>query len=291
MNSASYVLITPVKNEEATIEITLRSILNQTLLPKEWVIVSDRSTDSTDEIIRRYEARHAFIRLIQLHGEWERSFASVVYASETGFREIQNRDYDFIGLLDADVRLRPEYFETLIRCFSEDPKLGLAGGLVLDVVNGKVRNNRQYLRDVAGATQFFRRECFESLRGLVAIPEGGWDAITCVQARANGFRTKTFPDLIVEHLKPRNVSEGNMIRRIWQMGTRDYALGSHPFFEVVKCMARSLESPILLGAAVRLAGFIWCSVMRNKRNISADIMRRIRKEQMNRILAAFWMWR
>ena len=89
---------------------------------------------------------------------------------------------------------------------------------------------RQNMKDVAGATQFFRRECFESLGGLVAIPEGGWDAITCFVARANGFRTATFPELIVEHLKPRNASQGNVISRKWQTGIREYALGNHPLF-------------------------------------------------------------
>jgi len=90
------------------------------------------------------------------------------------------------------------------------------------------------------ATQFFRRKCFESIGGLVAIPEGGWDAITCVQPELVGTYG-TFPDLIVDHLKPRNISEGNVFRRNWQMGS-DYALGSHPLFEVVKCMARTMES-------------------------------------------------
>src|SRR5208337_5216878 len=138
---------------------------------------------------------------------------SVVHATEMGIEALKNKNYDFLGLLDADVRLTPHYYETLISRFTAEPGLGLAGGLVLDTIDGKVFRDRQYLGDIAGATQFFRRKCFESIGGLVAIPEGGWDAITCVQARANGYQTATFPDLIVEHLKPRNASEGNILRR------------------------------------------------------------------------------
>jgi len=142
---------------------------------------------------------------------------------------------------------------------------------------------RQYLKDVAGATQFFRRECFNSLGGLIPIPEGGWDAITCIQARARGYKTATYPDLVVEHLKPRNFAEGNVIRRQWQRGTRDYALGAHPLFEMLKCGGRTRESPLLIGAAARLAGYTWCGLTGKKRTISREIIELIRHEQVSRI--------
>ena len=204
-------LVTPVKDEGSTIEITIQSVINQVLLPQEWVIVSDQSSDSTDDIVQRYAATHKFINFIRVQGNQERSFASVVHVTEAGVKALKSKNYDYLGLLDADVRFGPDYYEALLKHFTMDPNLGLAGGLVLDVVSGGIGKGRQNMNDVAGATQFFRRECFESLGGLVAIPEGGWDAITCFVARANGFRTATFPELIVEHLKPRNASQGNVI--------------------------------------------------------------------------------
>ncbi len=48
----SYVLVTPVRDEEATIGRTIESVVNQTVLPREWVIASDGATDGTDGIIR-----------------------------------------------------------------------------------------------------------------------------------------------------------------------------------------------------------------------------------------------
>jgi poly-beta-1,6-N-acetyl-D-glucosamine synthase len=287
MSTLSYVLVTPVRNEEATIEITIQSVVGQTLLPTEWVIVSDKSTDSTDEIVRRYEARYDFIRLLRLERGSGRSFSSVVHATEAGIEALRTKKFDFLGLLDADIRLKSDYYKTLISRFAADAGLGLAGGLVLDTINGKVLRNRQYLGDIAGATQFFRRKCFESIGGLVAIPEGGWDALTCVQARACGYRTATFPDLIVDHLKPRNSSEGNIFRRNWQMGIRDYALGSHPLFEIIKCVARAVESPMLAGAAARLSAFAWCTLRRRERTVPLEIIRRVRREQINRLVPKF----
>ena len=54
-HALDYVLITPARNEAAFIERTMQSVIAQTILPKRWVIVSDGSTDGTDEIVRKYQ--------------------------------------------------------------------------------------------------------------------------------------------------------------------------------------------------------------------------------------------
>lgn len=288
MKRPSYVLVTPVRDEEATIGITLESVVNQSLLPKEWVIVSDQSMDSTEEIVRHYEKRYTFIRLLRVEHATERSFASVVHATEAGLKTVWNKDYDYLGLLDADVRFSKYYYESLIHHMVANPGLGLTGGLVLDVINGKIYRGRHYLGDVAGATQFFSRKCFESLGSLVALPEGGWDAITCFQARANGYLTATLPDLIVEHLKPRNACEGNAIRREWKNGIRDYALGGHPVFQLLKCIVRSVDHPILVGSAARMLAFTYCTVKRRERILSAETVHGIRREQVGRLMPRFF---
>jgi len=60
----SYVLITPARNEAYLIENTIRSVISQTVLPARWVIVSDGSTDGTDEIVRRYSIEYSWIELV-----------------------------------------------------------------------------------------------------------------------------------------------------------------------------------------------------------------------------------
>lgn len=42
-----YVTITPVRDEEAYLGLTLESVVSQTIHPSEWVIVKDGSTDNT----------------------------------------------------------------------------------------------------------------------------------------------------------------------------------------------------------------------------------------------------
>jgi glycosyltransferase involved in cell wall biosynthesis len=257
------------------------------MLPVEWVIVSDESTDGTDRIVQEYAALHPFIRHVRLKDRPERSFSSVVFVTEAGYKALRLTDYEYIGLLDADIRLVPDYFERMFEKFSRDPQLGVAGGLVYDVVEGEPEQNRQNLNEVAGAVQLFRRECFESIGGLVAIPEGGWDTITCVSARMKGFRTRTFPDLLVEHLKPRNAVFGHPLNRKWQMGVRDYVLGTGTLFEMLKCFSRIRERPYFFGSMARFGGFAWSGLTRRPKMLPEDIRLRIRQEQAMRVQSLF----
>jgi poly-beta-1,6-N-acetyl-D-glucosamine synthase len=277
-----YVLVTPAKNEESTIGITIDSIVKQTLLPVEWVIVSDGSSDQTDPIVEAAARMHPWIRLLKLPSRPARSFSAVVQATETGVRTLNSTEYEYLGLLDADVRFAANYFELLIERFEQRPRLGLAGGLVVDVGTPKDHLPKN-IDDVPGAVQFFRRACFESLGRLLAIPEGGWDALTCAKARMNGFETRLIPELVVDHLKPRNISEGGVIRRKCQLGIRDYALGYHPAFEFVKCLGRTTEPPLVLAAVARFAGYCMGMTQRRPRLLPQDLLAFVRREQMRRL--------
>jgi len=283
----NYVLITPVRNEARTIATTIESVANQTIKPREWVIVSDASTDETDEIVKSWASRLPFIHYLRLENRPDRAFSSVVFAMEAGLNALRAGDYNFIGILDGDIRFAPDYYEQILARFGQNKRLGLAGGLALDVIDGKHVRQGQYLGDVAGAVQLFRRECFEALGGLIAIPEGGWDAITCVGARMNGYETRTFEDIVVDHLKPRNSGMGGWLTRKWIMGSRDYALGYHPLFEFFKCCSRTMEYPPVIGAATWWLSFGYATIRGRKRLLPGAVKKQVRKEQMERLREKF----
>ncbi|MBD5781072.1 glycosyltransferase family 2 protein [Pelagicoccus sp. NFK12] len=284
-HSKSYVLVTPVRNEEKYIEETLKSVTSQTILPQEWVIVSDGSTDRTNEIIQKYLSEFSWIKLIQLPQREFPSFAAVVENTTLGINSLETKDYQFLGLLDSDLRFEPEYFEKLMIEFEKDLKLGLAGGVAIDIGLSKdvLPRNKN---DVPGALQFFRRVCFEDIGGLVPIPEGGWDSITCTTARMKGYKTRLITHLIVDHLKPRNSIHGGNLKRKWQMGERDYALGYHPIFEIVKCISRLFrERPIVIGSIAWLLGFTKATIIGKPRKISKKLIQQTRRDQTKRLLS------
>lgn len=281
-----YVLVTPVRDEEATIGRTIASVVRQTIRPAEWVIVSDGSTDGTDNIVREAARRHPWIRLLRLEPRPGRSFAAVVDNTEKGIRHLETTNHRYIGLLDSDVEFQENYFEQIMRRFEAEPQLGLAGGVVIDVGLPRDRFPRNRI-DVPGAVQFFRRQCFEKIGGLIPIPEGGWDGMTCAMARMHGYKTRLFTDLMVDHLKPRNISEGNMVRRKWQMGVRDYAAGYHPFFEAVKCISRLMDPPFMIGATAWWVGYCTAMFQRRRRVVPPAVVDHIRKEQWMRLARTF----
>ncbi len=284
-SSPSYVLVTPARNEATFLSKTIASMLAQTIVPREWVIVSDGSTDGTDQLVRDATVQAPWIRLLPLVPRDGHSFAAVVHNTEKGIRSLECQDYDFLGLLDADVAFQPDYFERLIGRFAENPRLGLAGGVVIDVglPRDEFPRNRE---DVPGAVQFFRRACFERLGGLLPIPEGGWDTLTCAAARMNGYETRLLTDLVVDHLKPRNVSQGGVLRRKWQLGVRDYACGYLPLFEMVKCAGRLAESPMLVATIARAAGFWYATIAGKPRVVPSQLIDHVREEQWSRLRRA-----
>src|SRR3990172_8880000 len=74
----SYVLITPARNEEEHIEKTIRSVHSQTILPLKWVIVSDGSTDRTEEIVGKYLDGNPWMELVRMPTRSDRHFAAKV---------------------------------------------------------------------------------------------------------------------------------------------------------------------------------------------------------------------
>ena len=122
-----YAIVTPARNEAANIERTIQSMVAQSLRPLKWVIVSDGSTDGTDDIIKRYSTLHSWIELERCAERAERHFAAKVNAFNAGYARLRNVEYDLVGSMDADISFDADQFEFLIRKFSKEPKLGLAG--------------------------------------------------------------------------------------------------------------------------------------------------------------------
>src|ERR1700732_904921 len=93
--ASSYVLITAAYNEERYIENVLRSVVSQAHVPKQWVIVSDGSTDRTDEIVSNYAKDYPFIVLLPIRDKHDRNFTAQVNAIRAGYKHLENMDFEF----------------------------------------------------------------------------------------------------------------------------------------------------------------------------------------------------
>lgn len=277
-----YVLVTPARDEADHIEQTIRSVTAQTVLPKQWVIVSDGSRDRTDEIVQRYAQQYDFIKLVRFDSDRQRDFASKVYAQQEGIRHINGSRYDFFGFLDADLSFDPNSFERIFSQFQLISDLGIAGGYVYEQLNGSftsISGNRQ--RSVGGAFQIFRRECFEQIE-LTPLRYGGEDTIVETAAAMKGWQVRSFPQLKIYHYgSPETFKQ--KLRSSFIYGQRDYACRIHPVYFICKCMRRLWNRPYLLSSLVRLGGYSWAFIRRYPQEVPENIIRYMRKDQLQRL--------
>jgi glycosyltransferase involved in cell wall biosynthesis len=283
----SYALITATWNEEKYIRHTIDAVLNQTILPSAWVIVSDGSTDGTDEIVKEAALRHDFIVYVRKErNQAQLGFASKVFAIRKGLQHLEGVDYSFLGHLDSDVSFAPQYYESVLSRFAENPKLGLAGGFIHELTGTGFRSRpSNSLRSAAGAIQLFRRKCYEEIGGLVPLSIGGEDWHAEIKARMKGWEVAAFPELKVLHHK-QSIAARGILRENSRQGLLDYSFGTHPFFEIVKCVRRMKEKPFVLGALVRMSRFLWAYCRLEKRPVSDELVTYLRREQLGRLYAA-----
>jgi glycosyltransferase involved in cell wall biosynthesis len=281
--SLRYVLVTPARNEAAFIEKTLLSMIAQTKLPVKWVVVSDGSTDGTDEIVQRHARNHAWIELLRMPERKERNFAGKVHAFNAGFARLKNLEYDLIGNLDADVSFEPEYFEYLIGKFAQNPRLGLAGTNYSE--NGLKYDFRfSNAEDVAGACQIFRRECFRDIGGYQAIKGGGIDLVAVLSARMRSWQTRSFADKYLTHYRPQGTAHAKAWRVHFIDGQHDYRFGGHPVWELFRAAYRmAKKKPYVISGVLLLAGFLAELLKRTERPVSKELIQFRRKEQMQRL--------
>ena len=278
----SYVLITPARNEAAYIELTLKSVVSQTVRPLKWIIVNDGSRDGTDDIVRKYAATNSWIELIQMPERRERNFAGKAIAVSAGQKQLGELHYDVIGNLDADVSFDPDYFAFLMDRFAENPKLGVGGTAFRE---GDLSYNYEFVgvEHVSGMCQMFRRKCFEDIGGYAAIRSGGIDLIAVLSARSKGWETRTFVEKSFVHHRSQGGALHTGLRERIYMGRKDYLLGNHPLWEIFRGVYQMAHKPFLIGGLLVLFSYVWNSIRGVERTIPPELMVIRRSDQMKRL--------
>lgn len=283
----SYVLITPARNEAKVIEGTIRAVAAQTVRPLKWAIVSDGSTDGTDEIVQRYAAEHPWIELVRTPERKERHFAGKVMAFNAGWARMEGLQYEVIASLDADITFEPDYFEFLLEKIALDPDLGVTGTPYRDTTSEVYDFRFMTVDHVSGACQVFRRECFEEIGGYVAAKGGAIDTIATLTARMKGWKTRTFTEKISLHHRALGSAQSGPIRMRFNLGKRDYAVGNDPLWQVFRGIYQMARKPYIVRGCALIAGYMYAAARRMERPVSGELMAFRRKEQMGRLAGLF----
>ncbi len=192
----------PAHNEEASIADTLTRILEVDYPAdrRQIVVVSDASTDRTDEIVRGFAARGVeLLRVPERRGKTNAENAA--------------RDHlrgDIVVNTDASVRIHPHGLKPLIRQFA-DPTVGLASGRDVSVANVERNVNlgesayvgyEMWVRDletrvgsIVGASG-----CFYAIRRelhMALVPEAlSRDFASALITREHGLRAVSVRDAV-----------------------------------------------------------------------------------------------
>jgi len=283
-----YILITPAHNEERFIEKTLESMVVQTLLPERWIIIDDGSSDGTAEIAASYANRHPWIELIRRPRASDRNFARKVDAFNVGLERAAPLSYEVVGNLDADISFDPDYLAFLMKKFSDDPRLGVAGTPFTENDGyDSARDSFEGENHVAGGCQLFRRQCFEEVGGYIPNAIGGIDWIAVTTARMMGWKTKSFPEKRFHHYRTLGTAERNTIGASFSYGRKDYCLGGSPFWQLFRVAYRMGKAPIVIDGLALLAGYCWAGLRRAERPVTPELMHFHRREQMKKLQAVF----
>jgi glycosyltransferase involved in cell wall biosynthesis len=258
----------------------------QNVHPDKWLIVNDGSTDETPEIIEKYVRTHDWIKRLDMPVHRDRSFGAKANCFNCA-REVGGwRNYDVIGNVDADLTFDAEYVEFLLRRFSEDPSLGVAGTPFLEEGGyDSAVDSFEGESHVAGGFQLFRRNCLEDVGGYVPNKAGGVDWIAVVTARMKGWKTRSFGEKRFFHHRLLGTAERGRLSALYSYGQKDYYLGGSVTWELFRVTYRLLKQPLFTGGVALGAGFLSAALKSTPRAVSKELMQFHRREQMTKLKA------
>jgi glycosyltransferase involved in cell wall biosynthesis len=275
-------IVMPVFNEEAFLKEALMSLLTQSYPIKELIIVDDGSTDNSVTIANSIAKKYAFIKVVLPNGSTQHQPGQkVTRAFERGFSAL-SASWDVICKFDADLIFPKNYVETLANAFSQNPNLGMYGGVL------HIKKNESFeFESIAaeshlrGPIKAYRKDCFEAIGGL--RPALGWDTLDEILALRHGFLVETDKKLVVKHLRPTGANYSQRLSKA--KGKMFYQFGYGCVLGVLACIkwaAKERGNPF--GA---LLGFFGAWLTRKPKLVSSSEATFIRKHRWLQVRRRF----
>jgi glycosyltransferase involved in cell wall biosynthesis len=118
-------IVIPAWNEEERINDCLLNATRQTVMPHEVIVVDNRSTDATVQVVEQFMAEHPEAPVRLLHQD---EHQGLIPTRNYGLNHATG---DVLGRFDADCMIRPNWVEVVSQIFTDDPDAMGATGPVM----------------------------------------------------------------------------------------------------------------------------------------------------------------
>lgn len=257
-DKATYIIVSPGRNEADYMRQTLDTVVAQTLKPEKWIIVDDGSTDDSPNILKEYADQHDWIEVVRRENRGHRSVGpGVIEAFYAGLDTVDYQQYSYLCKLDLDLNLPAGYFEELVRRCEENPRIGTCSGKAyMELDNGELKSEKISDEMSVGASKFVRVSCFEEMGGFVR--QVMWDGIDCHTARMKGWLAVSWddPKLNFIHLRPMGSSDKNIIKGRIRHGFGQHFMGGSLLYSFVAAVYRLPHRPVVVGGMASFWGHL-----------------------------------
>ena len=280
-------IITPACNEEKHLLLLIHSMVSQSILPSEWVIVDDGSVDNTSNVIQTSAIKYSWIKYLRKEKKDLRSPGkSVIETFYFGFQNKETQNYDIVMKLDADLILPIDYLETIICNFQNNLKIGICGGVCSIQMGDKYVIEKETNQDhIRGAIKAYRRECFEEIGGLTQAM--GWDTIDEHSARFNSWLVVVLPQLNVLHQRSTHQEYG-FTKAAFRNGRMLYSIRMDVILLLTNCIKKIFKKPYLILCISMFLGYMFAFFRRENKIVDKDLGKFIRKYRYAKILQKYF---
>ncbi len=245
-------LICTIKNEVSSIKELIDSILSQSKLPDEIVIVDGGSIDGTIDVIKYYINNGKPIKLIIQEG---------CNISQGRNLAIQNANYDFIASTDAGCRLDKNWLSELTKPFEKEVNIDIVAGFyrpepenvfekcVAELTCLKIDKIKPERFLPSGRSVAFKKQAWEKVGGYPEWLEKAEDTLFDLSLRQAGCRFYFAKDAIVYWRPRKNLKEFYELMQSYSYWDGYVGL----FF----CRRFAYYSIYIVGTGLVLFGFTW----------------------------------
>ena len=191
-------------NEERLLPRLLASLAKQTRTPELLLLVDDGSEDGSAHLAREFAETHSYTQLLSRPQQARNADRLAGAAELIGFqwalsqstRIGDDRQYDLVAKLDADLELPPDFFARIVDAFESDPMLGISGApLAVASANGKRQHRVLAALACARRDQVLPPRLLGANRAATADPRLGHDRRGSSTAERLACRGDLFPQL------------------------------------------------------------------------------------------------